>query len=79
MAIGRNVKRGLDGVISDPDPKLTPVQAPEVLSEAFPVFRFFLNKIWTITENIMIMKKYTNPETAFSEEPDFEAVRWRYW
>jgi len=45
MAIGRNVKRGLGGVISDPDPKLTPVQAPEVLSEAFPVFRFFLNKI----------------------------------
>lgn len=23
----------------------------------------------------MIMKKYTNPETAFSEEPDFEAAR----
>ena len=44
MAIGRNVKRGPGGVISEPDPKLTPVQALEVLLEAFPVFRFFLNK-----------------------------------
>ena len=45
MAIGRNGNHLPDGAISDPDPKLTPVQAPEVLPEAFPVFRFFLNKI----------------------------------
>jgi hypothetical protein len=44
MAIGRNVKRAPGGGISDPDPKLTPVQAPETLSEVFLVFRFFLNK-----------------------------------
>ncbi len=44
MAIGRNGKALLDGAISDPEPELASGRAFGSVFEAFPVFRFFLNK-----------------------------------